>query len=154
MEKFVARVPGPKHTGAKTTYLHIYAWSRHPYILGHSCHEFFHLHDKNGGCWTANFSQRGQIQTGTVPKKLLEISFKKVERKLSWIWRTWLRFGFGVYNGHLPRFLPRPMQCVANWDYYSLFIRNLEIHRHLLVVVQMNFPFRLYLAVPMLCKDS
>ena len=45
-------------------------WSRHSSVLGHSCHEFFHLHDKNEGCWAANFRHRGQIQTGTVPKKL------------------------------------------------------------------------------------
>ena len=38
----------------------------------------------------------------------MEISLKKWNE--NWIW---LRFGFGVYNDHLPRFLSRPMQCVA-----------------------------------------
>ena len=32
--------------------------------------KFSHLHDKNEGCRAANFRHRGQIQTGTVPKKL------------------------------------------------------------------------------------
>ena len=45
-------------------------WSRYPYVLGHSCHEFFHLHDKNRGCRAANFRHQGQIQMGTVPKKV------------------------------------------------------------------------------------
>ena len=45
-------------------------WSRHLYVFGYSCHEFFHLYDKNGGCRAANFRHRGQLQTGTVPKKL------------------------------------------------------------------------------------
>ena len=47
-----------------------FTWSRHSSVLGHSCHEFFHLHDKNGGCRAENFRHRGQIQTGTVPKML------------------------------------------------------------------------------------
>ena len=37
----------PKTYGGRD---YLSTWSRHPYILGHSCHEFFHLHDKNGGC--------------------------------------------------------------------------------------------------------
>ena len=45
-----------------------YTW--HSSVLGHSCHEFFHLHDKNEGCRAANFRHRGQIQTSTVPQKL------------------------------------------------------------------------------------
>ena len=36
-------------------------WSRHSSVLGHSCHEFFHLHDKNEGCRAANFRHRGLI---------------------------------------------------------------------------------------------
>ena len=43
---------------------------RHRSVLRLSCHEFFHSHDKNGGWRAANFRHRGQIQTGTVPKKL------------------------------------------------------------------------------------
>jgi len=38
--------------------------------LGHLCHEFFHLHGKCGGCQASNFRHWGQIQTGTMPKKL------------------------------------------------------------------------------------
>ena len=56
----------PKTYGGRD---YLSTWSRH--ILGHSCHEFFHLHDKNGGCRAANFRQRAQIQTGTVPKKVV-----------------------------------------------------------------------------------
>lgn len=42
-------------------------WS---HVLGHSRHESLHPHDKNGGCQAANSRHRGQIQTGTVPKRL------------------------------------------------------------------------------------
>lgn len=70
-----------------------------------------------------------------------------MERKLGcWIWRIWLRFGFE----HLSRFLPGLLKK----DCYSRFNTSLEFHIILLVFVQMNFPFRLYLAVPMLCKHS
>ena len=57
----------PKTYGCRD---HVDRKSRPPYVLGHSCHEFFHLHDKNEGCRAANCRHRGQIQTGTVPKKL------------------------------------------------------------------------------------
>ena len=57
----------PKTYGGRD---YLSTWSRHPYVFGHSCHEFFHLHDKNRGCRAANFMHRGQIQTGTVLKKL------------------------------------------------------------------------------------
>ena len=36
----------------------------------HKCPKFFHLHDKNGGYRAPNFRHRGQIQMGTMPKKL------------------------------------------------------------------------------------
>ena len=60
-------------------------WSRHPYVLGDSCHEFFRLHYKNGGCRAANFRHRGQIQAGTVPNKLL----CKPSFRMSCLMHTW-----------------------------------------------------------------
>ena len=41
----------PKTYGGRD---YLSTWSRHPYVFGHSCHEFFHLHDKNEGCRAAN----------------------------------------------------------------------------------------------------
>ena len=55
----------PKTYGGRD---YLSTWSRHSSVLGHSCHEFCHLHDKNGGCRTEDFRHGGQIQTGTVPK--------------------------------------------------------------------------------------
>ena len=57
----------PKTDGGRD---YLSTWSRHSSVLMHSCHEFFHLHDKNRGCRVTNFRHWGQIQTGTVPKKL------------------------------------------------------------------------------------
>ena len=56
----------PKTYGGRD---YLSTWSTYPYVLGHSCHEFFHLHDKNGGCRASIFRHQGQIQMGTVPKK-------------------------------------------------------------------------------------
>ena len=46
----------PKTYGGRD---YLSTWSTYPYVLGHSCHEFFHLHDKNGGCRAANFRHQG-----------------------------------------------------------------------------------------------
>ena len=48
----------PKTYGGRD---YLSTWSRHSSVLGHSCHEFSHLHDKNEGCRAANFRHRGQI---------------------------------------------------------------------------------------------
>ena len=65
-------------------------WSRPSYVLGHSCHEFFHLHDKNEGCRAANFRHRGKIQTGTASKNSCKPGlrvrfFKKIQ---DWILKS------------------------------------------------------------------
>ena len=81
----------PKTYGGRD---YLSTWSRHSSVLGHSCHEFFHLHDKNGGCRAENFRHRGQIQTGTVPKKL---SCKPGLRHLSQPWLP-VRIGFSKFK--------------------------------------------------------
>ena len=48
----------PKTYGGRD---YLSTWSRHSSVLGHSCHEFSHLHDKNDRCRAANFRHRGQI---------------------------------------------------------------------------------------------
>ena len=58
----------PKQTSAETMWI----GSLGPRMFGGTrATNFSTLHNKNGGCRTKNFRHRGQIQTGTVPKKIL-----------------------------------------------------------------------------------
>ena len=71
--KFAARLPSfllckwknswhecPKTDGCRD---HVDRSSRPPYVLGHSCHGFFHLHDKNEGYRAANLEGKRIVPT-------------------------------------------------------------------------------------------
>ena len=58
---FLARYLFEFGPGARGGRDYLSTWSRHSSVLGYSCHEFFHLHDKNEGCRAANYRHRGQI---------------------------------------------------------------------------------------------